>query len=109
MCSKTEMQLQKKAKCPMKGNYQVNDVLYKRNKSIVKKMYIGLGERKRKRVFYNHKLSFEQNRYSYKTIFSSRMWRLKSLLTETPNLKVVYFEMRTTILKYLKEMLLVII
>ena len=31
MCSKTEMQLQKKAKCPMKGNYQVNDVLYKRD------------------------------------------------------------------------------
>ena len=26
-----EMQLQKKAKCPMKGNYQVNDVLYKRD------------------------------------------------------------------------------
>ena len=72
-------------------------------------MYIGLGERERKKVFYNHKLSFEQNRYSYKTIFSSPMWRLKSLLTETPNLKVVYFEMRTTILKYLKEMLLVLI
>ena len=89
MCSKTEMQLQKKAKCPMKGNYQVNDVLYKRDVTspLSKKMYSGLAERERKSFFYNHKLSFEQNRYSYKTTFSSHMWCLKSLLTETPNLK----------------------
>ena len=68
----------------MKENYQVNDGLYKCDVTspLSKKMYIGLAE-----SFFNHKLSFEQNRYSYKTTFSGYMLRLKSGSSKTPNLK----------------------
>ena len=73
----------------MKGNYQVNDGLYKCDVTspLSKKMYIGLAERERKSSFFNRKLSFEQNRYSYKTTFSGYMLCLKSGSSETPNLK----------------------
>ena len=73
----------------MKENYQVNDGLYKRDVTspLSKKMYIGLAERERKSSFFNHKLSFERNRYSYKTTFSGYMLRLKSGSSKTPNLK----------------------
>ena len=73
----------------MKENYQVNDGLYKCDVTspLSKKMYIALAERERKSSFFNHKLSFEQNRYSYKTTFSGYMLRLKSGSSKTPNLK----------------------
>ena len=37
--------------------------------------------------FYNHKLSFKHKRYSNKTTLASYMWHLKSVSSETPNLK----------------------
>ena len=70
-------------------------------------MYLGLAEGEWKSRFYNHKLSFKHKRYSNKTTLSSYMWHLKSVSSETPNLRC--FEIRTTILKYLKEMPLVLI
>ena len=37
--------------------------------------------------YYNHKLSLKHNRYSNMTTFSSYMWHLKSVSSETPDLK----------------------
>ena len=50
-------------------------------------MYLGLAEGEWKSHFYNHKLSFKHKRYSNKTMLSSYMWHLKSVSSETPNLK----------------------
>ena len=59
--------------------------------------------------FYNYKLSFKHKRCSSKTTPLSYLGHLKSVSSETPNLKlkVVCFEMCTNILEYLKEMPLV--
>ena len=88
----TKMQLQKKSqyrKCSMEGNCQVNNVIYKCDvtRPLLKKVYLGLAEGEWKSPFYNHKLSFKHKRYSNKTILSSYMWHLKSVSSETPNLK----------------------
>ena len=79
----------KKAECPMEGNCLVNDVVYKCDvtRPLPKKVYLGLAEGEWKSRFYNHKLSFKHKRYSNKTTLSSYMWHLKSVLSETPNLK----------------------
>ena len=53
---------------------------------------------------------FKHKRYSIKTGLSFQVTRgTWSVSSETPNLKLVCFEMSTTILKYLKEMSLVLI
>ena len=79
----------KKAECPMEGNCQVNNVIYKCDvtRPLPKKVYLGLAEGEWKSRFYNHKLSFKHKRYSNKTTLSSYMWHLKSVSSETPNLK----------------------
>ena len=79
----------KKAEGPMEGNCQVNDVIYKCDvtRPLPKKVYLGLAEGEWKSRFYNHKLSFKHKRYSNKTTLSSYMWHLKSVSSETPNLK----------------------
>ena len=72
-----------------KHKRQVNNVVYKCDvtRSLPKKVYLGLAEGEWKSPFYNHKLSFKHKRYSNKTILSSYMWHLKSVSSETPNLK----------------------
>ena len=79
----------KKAECPMEGNCQVNNVIYKCDvtRPLPKKVYLGLAEGEWKSRFYNHKLLFKHKRYSNKTTLSSYMWHLKSVSSETPNLK----------------------
>ena len=83
------MQLQKNAECPMKGNCQVNDVVYKCDvtRPLPKKVYVGLAEGEWKSCVYNHKLSFKHKRYSTITTLSNYMWHLKSVSSETPNWK----------------------
>ena len=60
----------KKAGCPMEGNCQVNNVVYKCDKTrpLPKKVYLGLAEGGWKSRFYNHKLSFKGKRYYNKKI-----------------------------------------
>ena len=59
----------KKAKCPMEGNCEVIDAVYKCDviRPLPKKVYLGLVEGEWKSRFYNHKLSFKHKRYSNKT------------------------------------------
>ena len=73
----------------MEGNCLVNDVGYKCDvtRPLPKKVYLGLAEGEWKSRFYNHKLSFKHKRYSNKTTLSSYVWHLKSVSSETPNLK----------------------
>ena len=73
----------------MEGNFQINDVVYKGHvtRPLPKKVYLGLTEGEWKCHFYNQKLSFESNRHSNKTTRSNFMGRLKSVSSETPNLK----------------------
>ena len=79
----------KKSEYPMEGNFQVNNVIYKCDvtRALPKKVYLWLAEGEWKSRFYNHKLSFKHKRYSNKTTLSSYMWHLKSVSSETPNLK----------------------
>ena len=79
----------KKAECPMEGNCQVIDVVYKCDvtRPLPKKVYLGLAKREWKSRFYNHKLSFKHKRYSNKTTLSSYTWYLKNVSSETLNLK----------------------
>ena len=79
----------KKSECPMEGNCQVNNVVYKcdETKPLPKKVNLGLAEGEWKSRFYNHKLSFKPHRYSNKTTLSSYMWHLKSVSSKIPNLK----------------------
>ena len=79
----------KKAEYPMEGNCQVNNVVYKCDvtRPLPKKVYLGHAEGEWKSRFYNHKLLFKHKRYSNKTTLSSYMRHLKSVSSETPNLK----------------------
>ena len=78
----------------MEGNCQVNNVVHKRDvtRPLPKKMFVGLAEREREservRERENRKpvsITTSYNRYSCKTTFSSYMWRLKRVSSETPN------------------------
>ena len=51
------------------------------------KLYFGLAEGKWKQRYYNHKKSFNRNRYSHETTLSSYVLHLKENLDVTPNLK----------------------
>ena len=79
----------KKSECTMEGNCQVNNVLCKGDvaRPLPRKVYLGLAEGEWKSRFYNHKLSFKHKKHSNKTTLSSYMWHLKSVSSETPNLK----------------------
>ena len=72
----------------MEGNCQVNNVIYKCDvkRPLPKKVYLGLAEREWNRL-YNYMLSFKHKRYSNRTTLSSYIWHLKSVSSETPNLK----------------------
>ena len=73
----------------MKGKCQVKNVVYKYDViiSLPKKVYLGLAEGEWNSRLYNNKLSFKHKRYSNKTTLSSYIWHLKSVSSETPNLK----------------------
>ena len=79
----------KKAAYPMEGNCQVNKVIYNCDvtRPLPKKVYLGLAEGEWKSRFYSHKLSFKHKKHSNKTTLSSYIWHLKSVSSETPNLK----------------------
>ena len=61
------------AECPMEGNCQVSDEIYKWDvrKSLPKNVYLGHGEGEWKSRFYKHKLLVKDKRYSNKTTLSS--------------------------------------
>ena len=73
----------------MEGNCQVNNVVCKCDvtRPLTKKVYLGLAKGEWKCRFYNHKLSFKHKSYSNKTTLSNYMCHLKSVSSETPNLK----------------------
>ena len=78
-----------KEECPMEGNCQVNDVVYKRDvtRPLPKKVYLGLAEGEWKSRFYRRKLTFKHKGYYSKATLSSYMWYLYSVSSETRNLK----------------------
>ena len=78
----------KKAECPIEGNFQVNDLVWKCDlaRTLPKKVYLELAEEEWKSPFFNHKLSFKHKWHLKNTILSSYMWHLKSVSSETPNL-----------------------
>ena len=82
------MQLQLETECLMEGNCQVNDVFYKCDITITRplsrEVCLGNAEGDRKSRFY---LSIKHKRDPNKTTRSSYMWHLKSVSSETPNLK----------------------
>ena len=73
----------------MGGKCQVNVVVYTCDvtRPLSKKVYLGLAEGEWESRFYNHILSLKKNRNSNKTTLLSYMWNLKSVLSETLNLK----------------------
>ena len=87
----------KKTECSMNDVVDICDI----TRPSPKKVYHGLEDRNWKNRFYNHKLSFKYKKYSNKTMPSSYMGHLKRVSCETPKFKVVYFDIRTTILKCL--------
>ena len=74
---------------PLKGNCQVNDVVYKHDitKPSPKKVYLRLAVGEWRSRLYNHKLTFKNKKYSNKTTPPSYMWHLKSVSSEIHNLK----------------------
>ena len=56
-------------------------------KPLPKKAYLVLAEEEWKNCFYNHKLSFKQERYSNKKTLLGYMCHLKSVSSKTPDLK----------------------
>ena len=106
----------KKAECPMEGNCQVNNVIYKCDvtRPLPKKVYLGLAEGEWKSRFYNHKLSFKHKRYSNKTTLSSYILRCvppysniskKFLLCLYENLEIVTYQNQKELLKKRPEVL----
>ena len=73
----------------MERNCLVNDLVYKCDvtRRLSKKVYLELARGERKNRFYKHKLSFKHKRHSNKATLSSYVWCLKSVSSETPNLK----------------------
>ena len=70
----------------MEENSQVNDVVYKWEvtRTLPKKTCrVAKGEWKGR--FYNRKLSFKHKKTSSRKTFSSYMWHLKNVSSETPN------------------------
>ena len=88
MTKHQNVKVEKKTECPMEGNCQVNDIVYKWDvrKPLSKKVYLGFAEGKWNSCFYNHKLSFKHKRYSNKTTLSSYMWHSENVSGETPSL-----------------------
>ena len=100
----------KKTECPMEGNCQVNNIVYKCDviKPFSKNVYLGLAERELKSRFYDYKLSYKHKRYSNKTTLSSYLGHLKSVSSETCNLKWSVLRC-VPLYSYFKEMPLVLI
>ena len=71
----------KNSECPIDGNCQVSNVVYKCDvtRSLTKKVYLGPAEGDWRTLFYNHKLSFKYKGYSNKTTLSSYIRHLKSI------------------------------
>ena len=90
----TSIPRDKRPKCncrkKLEGNCQVNNVVYKCDvlRPLPKKVYLPLAEVEWKSRFYNHTLSFKHKRCSNKAKLSSYIWHLKSVSSETPNLKL---------------------
>ena len=76
---------------------KVNDVVLKCDvtRPFPKKVSLGLAEREWMYRFYNYKLLFKYKRYSNKTTISSYIWHLKSVSSETPNLKLFVLRLVT--------------
>ena len=79
----------RKPEYSMERNCQVNNFKYKYDvtRPLPKQVYLGLAEGEWKSRFYNNKLLFKHKRYCDKTTHPRDIWHLKSVSSETPNLK----------------------
>ena len=74
------MQLQKQEDCPLDGNYQTSDIIYKCIASITDnpgKIYLGTAEGKSKKRYCNHKTSLKNREKANDTTLSKYVWEVK--------------------------------
>ena len=79
-----------KNECPLNGQCQVKDIVYKCTVSTSVKpdrVYLGTAEGFFKTRFYNHNKSFKYRRYENDTTLSKYVWEIKDKHQETPVLK----------------------
>ena len=79
-----------KSVCPLDGNCQQNDVIYKCIASTSvnpDKLYLETAEGEFKKRYYNHNKSFRHRSYANKTTLSKYVWEIKDKCNEMPSLK----------------------
>ena len=78
-----------KSVCPLDGNCQQNDVIYKCIASTSvnpDKVYLGTAEREFKKRYYDHNKSFRHPSYANETTRSKYVWKIKDKYNEMPSL-----------------------
>ena len=78
-----------KEECNKNGKCKTMDIVYdwRVTSPNISQVYFGLAEEKWKKRYYNHKNSFNHERFSHEARLSSYVWHLKETLDVTPNLK----------------------
>ena len=76
--------------CPMDGKCRTVNTVYKCIASVptkTDKSYTGLSEDEWKKRYYNHRISFRNQRYQSETRLSSYVWETKRAIDQIPSLK----------------------
>ena len=76
--------------CPLGGNCQTSDVIYKCNTSTtvnLDKIYLGTAEGNFRKRYYNHKVSFKNRQKENDITLSKQAWEVKNKYKETTSLK----------------------
>ena len=79
-----------KSVCPLDGNCQQNDVIYKCIVSTSvnpERVYFGTAEEQFKKRYYNHNKSLRHYSYANETTLSKYVWKIKYKYNEIPSLK----------------------
>ena len=79
-----------KSVCPLDGNCQQNDVIYKCIVSTSvnpETVYFGTAEEQFKKRYYNHNKSFKHRSYANEITLSKYIWEIKDKYNEMPSLK----------------------
>ena len=77
--------------CPLDGNCQQNDVIYKCIASTSvnpDRAYIETAEGEFKKQYYNHNKLFRHGSYANETTLSKYVWKIKDKYNEMPSLKL---------------------
>ena len=88
--TKVKSNYRNKSVCPLDGNYQQNDVIYKCIASTSvnpEKVSLGTTEGKFKKRYYNHNKSFRHHSYANETTLFKYVWEVKDKYNEMLSLK----------------------